>query len=492
MIEKYKYLHICGIYCLHGEWYNLSNINFTESENHDMKKIGMYKTFPSKEIEKSFVGVGFETLDRDMFKPEKCYAPFAASGVKHARCQTGWAKCEKEKGVYDFAWLDDIVDRLLDGGVAPWFNVGYGNPIYMPDAPNRTAVGCVPLLYGEDVVEAWKNYVRALARHFKGRVTHFEIWNEPDISHFWYPGKASASQYAKLISITKQVIESEIPDAKIGCCVGSFNFPYIEVLLKSYAPEKLDFFSYHIYTLAPEQNLREKIEHLRRILDRHGFTDTEIWNGEGGCPSWFPENHWMHPRAPGSERQQAACQLRRYFIEAHENVARSSFYQAADMWERPYEKAVEVLKKPAAQGVLNGLTYTPKMGYYTFGRLASFFAGDVEPLCEYIICGYKNDFENCHAAEHMSYRINGKLFYAYWVPSKIEGEMTPCEGFWIDIENRGEITEPVVIDMLTGEIFEVEPKTVNDSIISYKNLPYCDYPYVLCDKGAVKEHFIAE
>ena len=110
-----------------------------------MKKIGKLKTYTSKEIETSYVSIDFSCLDRELFNPDKCYDLLAETGVKHARCQTGWARCEKIKGVYDFTWLDLIIDNLLSRGIQPWFNVGYGNPIYMADAPNPTAVGCVPL-----------------------------------------------------------------------------------------------------------------------------------------------------------------------------------------------------------------------------------------------------------------------------------------------------------------------------------------------------------
>ena len=82
-----------------------------------MKKIGKLKTYTSKEIKDSYVSIGFECLDRDLFNADKCYDPLAKTGVKYARCQTGWAKTEKEKGVYDFAWLDNVVDNLLARGV---------------------------------------------------------------------------------------------------------------------------------------------------------------------------------------------------------------------------------------------------------------------------------------------------------------------------------------------------------------------------------------
>ena len=67
---------------------------------------------PSGKISHSRVGIGFEKLDRAVFDPHKAYDKVAATGIKPIRIQSGWARPEKEKGVYDFAWLDDIVDNL--------------------------------------------------------------------------------------------------------------------------------------------------------------------------------------------------------------------------------------------------------------------------------------------------------------------------------------------------------------------------------------------
>ncbi len=233
-----------------------------------MKHIGKIRTLDSIENTHtdSMVSIGFECLDRDMFKADKCYGPLAASGIKHARCQTGWCKCEKEKGVYDFGWLDDVVDNLLSRGVAPWFCVGYGNPIYMDNIPNEWAVGCVPMLYGYDVMEAWKGYVKALAEHFKGRVTHFEIWNEPDNEHFWHPEKPDAKQYASFVAITGNVIKDVIPDAKIGACVSGFYFDYIEKFAQSISSASLDFYCYHAYSKSPENNYTENVSYIKMLF----------------------------------------------------------------------------------------------------------------------------------------------------------------------------------------------------------------------------------
>ena len=73
-----------------------------------LTKIGSVKPVHSTQVKESTLGLGFEKLDRAVFDPEKAYDKVAALGVKWIRIQSGWARTEKEPGVYDFAWFDDI------------------------------------------------------------------------------------------------------------------------------------------------------------------------------------------------------------------------------------------------------------------------------------------------------------------------------------------------------------------------------------------------
>ena len=105
--------------------------------------------------------IGCETLDRD-------YATFAnykhllgPLGVGWARLQSGWAKCEKQKGVYDFTWLDEHVNGVIEQGMKPWLSLSYGNPIYSKDGVTLNS----SIWTDEETMTAWCNYVRAIVRH---------------------------------------------------------------------------------------------------------------------------------------------------------------------------------------------------------------------------------------------------------------------------------------------------------------------------------------
>ena len=465
-----------------------------------MKKIGKLKIHPSREIEKSFVSIGFECLDRDMFKGERCIEPLLETGAKHARVQTGWAKCEKEPGVYDFAWLDATVEPLIAGGINVWFNVGFGNPLYMHDAPphNDTCVGCVPILYGDEVVRAWENYVEALCRHYAGKVTMFEIWNEANHPPFWYPGTPDPIEYAAFYRLTAKVIKRIIPDAVCGGCItwtaygtytGILNGEYYHRFMDELKPDEIDFLSYHYYGRIPEAKRNIMLKLLRENLDERGFSNVKLIQGEAGYPSWAYVGHSCIKEGTDSERAQAVWQLRRYFNDAKMGIDMSSFFQIADMWERPYRTATQNIPKCAGHGILRGLTYEKKESYRTFSIIANLMRDDfavtdgdftveadgvkeAAERCEFTK-GMSADAISGDAIERLTLTRHGFKLYSFHALLKVS---EPAE-FDVKITLPEPLTDPVLLDCYTGEIFE-EP--------DLDHMTLREYPQILCERSALE------
>lgn len=448
-----------------------------------MNKIGKLKIFNSTEIQTSYVSIGFEGLDRELFKPEKCYNPLSKTGVKYARCQTGWCKCEKEKGVYDFAWLDEVVDNLIACGVEPWFTVGYGNPLYMPNTPDPTGVGCVPIYYGEEAVLAWENYVFALVNHYKDRITHYEIWNEPNLAAFWHPRTPSAKEYAEFFNQTSRIIRQAQPEAKIGGCICSLNdLDFIQEQFVHFEKGSIDFFCFHAYTTVPEYRYKGLVERMRRLLSESGFPEVELWQGEAGYPSWAYEGHWLVKGGIHDERPQAVYQLRRYFLDVFCGIKRSSFFQIADYWEKPYAKATEVITKPAAHGILNGLAYTPKKSYQTISHLATIFSGDIRPGSGYLFAEVLGEsVMELISCQTMAFEKNGKGVYAYYLPLELGKPVTKEYKATLVVEDH--IKDPVLIDTYTGDVFAIEPTRIDGRMTVFASLLLTDYPLVVADRS---------
>lgn len=158
------------------------------------------------------------------------------------------------------------------------------------------------------------------------------------------------------------------------------------------------------------------------------------------------------------------------------------------MWEKPYQMASEVRKKPAAHGILNGLTYnTPKKSFETLSRLANFFNGQLKPSDGYFRAGYPDENEHGFLKIHFVFEKASRPVYAYYIPEDVEKEMGVKYGLWADISVIGfekGLDDPVLIDMYSGDVYSIKPVHRCESTLKFENLPYSDYPMVICDRSA--------
>ncbi len=461
-----------------------------------IKLIGSLKLYNSASLVTSRLAVGFETLDRDMFKPEPCYNYVSELGVKFARVQTAWIKCEKNKKQYDFKELDSVVNNLIERGVTPWFNLTYGNPLYMDDIPNEFAVGCIPNLYGEECLQGWLNYVKALAEHFKGRVCMWEIWNEPNVKAFWYPGSPSGEKYAEFVAQTAPVIRDVDSDAKIiGCCAG-IAVEFVRRAVLAGIGKHIDYYSFHPYRGVPERDYFISIRNMRRLFAKYA-PHVKLMQGECGYPSQTYEHHDAHLTPyNATEETQAKFVLRRVAIDYSTNMEIISYFHIADLMERIYMQSSGEARPPVMLGLLHGKKYTPKKSFYAMQKMCSLLSGnDIIPE-DLFIRGWMNDFDERFAGViptlapiFGTFSKKGYPFYFWYYPEDLQKEWHGNSSFYVSIlpdETENELKEPVIIDSLSGKVYEVTNFGSNSYFSTeYHSLPLTDYPVFLTDKRVV-------
>lgn len=123
-----------------------------------------------------------------------------------------WGDIEKQKGVYDWTRLDDIVSRagkrsimIVLGHPPAWAAKGGpdGNhAAWMPAGSNRPPVD----------MATWRKYVEAVVTRYKGRVALYQVWNEPADKRFY------SGSFSELGTITKnayQVVKRVDPLARV-------------------------------------------------------------------------------------------------------------------------------------------------------------------------------------------------------------------------------------------------------------------------------------
>lgn len=266
-------------------------------------QIGELATKPADGTGNSRWSVGCETLDRDYADFSKYKQYVGELGVGYARIQSGWAKCEQEKGKYDFAWLDKIVDGLNEEGVRPWMCLCYGNPIYGVD--RNLGAG---LFIKEEVMKAWCKYVRETVKHYKGRIAMWEIWNEPNLR-----SKNNPEYYAEMLIRTAEEIR-KIDNEAVILAFGLSGMPLgwtksvMDIVKERKKLHLINYVSYHPYYPNPDTATTDILA-LRKLVKSYS-EKIDIFQGETGCPSILEYGHAMN-HWEWSEYKQVKWDLRR-------------------------------------------------------------------------------------------------------------------------------------------------------------------------------------
>lgn len=461
-----------------------------------LEKIGTVRPKAACEISASPLGIGFEKLDRDVFDPEKAYEKLAKIGVKWVRIQSGWQRTEREKGVYDFAWIDSIVDNLIARGMTPWVCLCYGNDLYDERAASVFgAVGCPPI-HTEEQRAAWRAYVGAFAAHFRGRVRHYEVWNEPNGQWCWKHG-VNATELGEFTIDTAKAVKAADPDAYlIGGVSCAHDVAFLNRALQTGMGDWLDAVSHHEYTLT-ETDILEKTRAMRGLLDLYN-PRLEIIQGESGSQS-RSDGHGALRFADWTPRAQAKELLRHLVTDLAAGVKFTSYFSCMDMIEA---LRGEVGNKASYLdygyfGVLgaefdeNGFSsgeYAPKPSYYALQSLAAIFAGHPMPvdppvtfLRELPVKAWQprdTEFAECVTA---GFRLDsGAWLYAYWKNSDVTtGDF--CGTVTLSASFRESL--PVhLIDPMDGAVFALPGETCRISAHHNYKLPRFvirDYPLFL-------------
>ena len=466
----------------------------------NLKRIGTLRPRGVAEIRSSNWRLGCETLDRDYINFDEYREHVAPLGIKIARLQGGWAKCEKEKGKYDFAWLDHIVDSLRAEGVAVALETGYGNPIYKGGGTADLAAGFPT---SEEGLAGWDAWVDALTRHFKGRVKDWLMWNEPDIPPLDGSAKKSPEQIAAFNVRTAKTILRNIPDAKIaGLSLAYNNAALFEACLKAMGDDvKLfDSFIYHGYAPAPESSYVE-VEKQKAVLAKYN-PNARMWQGENGCPSEMALRFALSLIA-WSEYSQAKWDMRRMLGDLGHDVL-SSVFTICDFNHTGREINLKGLLRANEEKEVIAV----KRAYYAVQNVASVFD---DTLTRVKGSSFEKGFGTRDASLSTYHYVkgSGEPLFVFWThgrdfvknggPNGVLGEgnwRLPYERPGDSFETRPAVfkytgkplEEPVWIDLFTGRVYEFpgSRQLVSSGSLRFVDVPVYDSPCVLTEKSAIE------
>ncbi len=438
------------------------------------KEVGQLKTREAKAIKASSWSIGGETLDRDYTDYQSYKTYLGPLGAKRIRLQGGWSKCEKVKGMYDWAWLDAVIPDAASRGVAPWVELSYGNPIYEGGGEAKLA-GHIPT--SPEALTAWDNWVKAMVTRYKNQVPEWEIWNEPDLNPT-HTGTEIGQFYIR----TARLVKSIQPNARLialgMASVTKLDFlkEFYETLKKENALDLVDIQTYHGYSKNPDDSY-PAIEKMRQLV--WGYNPKVVFmQGENGAPSTAKPIGALRD-VDWTELSQAKWDLRRMLGDHGRGIA-TNLFTISDIHYTAGDHMVGVNTKGLLETNPDKTIKRPKLAYKAAQHVFSIFDAAVETQAE-------KPTTNQPTVAAFAYRhgSGGGSLVTLW-----SGEARPAEEYTPKLTTvtvTGTFKNPVFVDLITGKVYEI-PKanwSKKGDAHTFSAVLVPDYPILIADKSTL-------
>lgn len=266
---------------------------------------GLALQAPAQQAEEPFIvgACAHEMHLRDSYS--RAAQMLGQAGIESVRTDAHWAFLERQRNRLKVEphWRDYLASTEAQG-LDSLFILGYGNSFHGDGKKPRS----------EPVRTAFNRYVAFTAQQFRGRIKHYEVWNEWDVENPTDP--QFTQDYARLITDAAGIIRQHDPDAKI--LAGAVTTKGIESgfalrLVEAGIMQSVDGISLHPYVHCRGRGHNTPEAWIEWLAD----VDLELSRAANRpVPLYLTEMAWpAHEGACGiDEELQAAYLARSYFL----------------------------------------------------------------------------------------------------------------------------------------------------------------------------------
>lgn len=267
-----------------------------------------------------------------------------------------WGSVEPEAGAWRFDEMDGVVDHLHEanlmvlgilGGV-PEHARSWQMPVPRPEGYSSWHAKNVP----PRDLKAWGDYAERMAARYRGKVDHWETWNEPFLPGFLNAGYENGAyvhptpeSFLPLHQAAAAGVRRGNPDASVILNAGA-HYPapanaWSTRLFDLGALDVADAVSYHAYIAGGLGTPGDAIHRATAAYRHPSNPALPIWNSEGGPGPSVIHNFYNHtpPFGHTTTTARAGDHLVRYYISTLASGAKKFFvysYHAWGQWKPCY------------------------------------------------------------------------------------------------------------------------------------------------------------
>ncbi len=273
-----------------------------------------------------------------------------SAGFGTVRMDLHWHDTETAPGVYDFAPYDRLMTALEAERIRPLLILNYGHPGY--DAGHAPASPAAR--------QAFARWAAAAAARYSGRGVLWEIYNEPNLAHFWRP-EPDAEAYVALVEATAAAIRAVAPgETIIGPASSGIDLAFLEECFRLGLLRHVDAVTVHPYRHHEPESAAGDYRRLRALIARYAPAGKEL---SVLCGEWGYSAAW----AGYDSRKQALMLARMALTNAAARIPLTIWYD----WRNDGPDASD----PEHNFGLLGLDGRPKPAFQAAAALANELGG---------------------------------------------------------------------------------------------------------------------
>ncbi len=232
-----------------------------------------------------------------------------------------------------------------------------------------------PFTFPADDLPGWRAYIQSTLGKMKGRVRHWEVWNEPPN----FSKSDSPAEYAKIVVEAYKTAKEIDPTLQVGLACQSVNLNFLSQALAEGAAGHFDYVTVHPYEVMDhvergwEAQYMSIVPTIRKMLADKSPTRKDV-------PVWITECGTTVDRNSTQERQ-ADQLVKVYTLSLAQGIRRIHWFEGIDGDSGPFGliagnngKAPKRLSFTAMTQLIRNLGRTPRFtgwlllegGHYAF------------------------------------------------------------------------------------------------------------------------------